>query len=85
MEGIQTKQYQPFYRQAFDFHKRWMPCPDSLEEWEACCTEMCAIANQADNNPFLMDLLCAVYTELERNYKSTRTAASDHKTGTPSL
>lgn len=61
-----------------------MPCPNSLEEWEACCTEMCAISNQADNNPFLMDLLCAVYTELERNYNATRSADKISMTGTPS-
>lgn len=65
-------EYAKAYRAAFDFQKRWMPCPSDLEEWEAAAREVAAIANQGGNDPFLMDLLVSVYTELERQYKERK-------------
>ena len=65
-------EYGKIYRAAFDFHKRWMPCPNSLEEWEAAAREICTVSNQGGNDPFLMDILAAVYSELERKYKERK-------------
>lgn len=61
--------YAKAYRAAFDYQKRWMPCPSDLEEWEAAAREAAAIANQGGNDPFLLDILVSVYNELERKYK----------------
>lgn len=69
--GILTE-YTKAYRAAFDYQKRWMPCPSDLEEWEAAAREAAAIANQGGNDPFLIDLLIAVYAELERQYKERK-------------
>jgi hypothetical protein len=66
--GILTE-YAKAYRAAFDFHKRWMPCPSDPEEWNAAAREVLTVANQGGNDPFLIDLLGAVYSELERQYK----------------
>ena len=62
-----TKEYSKYYRAVFDFHKEYSPFPRTLEEWEAAASEMCAISNAHDNNPFIMALLCAVWEELERS------------------
>ena len=56
------------YRAAFEYHKRWQPCPASLEEWDAATQEICFISNQGGNDPFLKDLLVAVFNDLERKY-----------------
>ena len=45
-----------------------MPCPNSLEEWEAASREIVTIANQGGNDPFLADLLIAVFNEFGRKY-----------------
>ena len=39
------------------------------EEWESAAREGAAIAYQAGNDPFIIDLLCSVYSELEREYR----------------
>lgn len=65
-------EYAKAYRAAFEYQKRWMPCPSDLEEWEAAAREVAAIANQGGNDPFLKDLLIAVYSELERQYKKRK-------------
>ena len=62
-------EYAKAYRAAFEYHKRWMPCPSDLEEWEAAAREAITVMNQGGNDPFLLDLLVAVYSELERQYK----------------
>lgn len=62
-------EYAKAYRAAFEYHKRWMPCPSDLEEWEAAAREAATVAYQGGNDPFLMDLLVAVHSELGRQYK----------------
>ena len=57
------------FRIAFDFAERWKPYPQSLEEWEAAAREMGVICGQNGNNPYLGDLILAVYEELGRRWK----------------
>ena len=45
-----------------------MPCPMNAEEWNAAAQEVLTIANQGNNDPFLLDFLCAVYDDLTRKY-----------------
>lgn len=66
--GFQTDKYNAYYRAAFDFHAHWKPCPKDQDAWIAAAQEMNALGMQGGNNPFLRDLLCAVYSELERQY-----------------
>ena len=60
------------FRIAFDFAERWKPCPDSLEEWEAAAREIGVICSQNGNNPFLGDLILAVYEEFGRQWKARK-------------
>ena len=60
------------FRIAFDFSERWKPCPDSLEEWEAAAREIGVICSQNGNNPFLGDLILAVYEEFGRQWKARK-------------
>ena len=61
-----------YFRIAFDFAERWKPCPDSLEEWEAAAREIGVICSQNGNNPFLGDLILAVYDEFGRQWKARK-------------
>lgn len=61
--------YSSIYRAVYDFHKRHMPCPVTLEEWEAATEDITAVSNKCGNDKFAMDMLVAVYNELERQYK----------------
>ena len=64
--------YAKAYRAAFDFHKRWSPCPANLEEWESAAREIATVAKQGNDTPFLLDILGAVYAELERQYNERK-------------
>lgn len=63
---------QQFYRIVYDYHKRWSPCPTTADEWEKAGKEAAAACYEHGNDPFLTDLLCAVYGELGREYKALR-------------
>lgn len=63
------------YRAAYDYHKRWEPCPVTLEEWEAAAREISFVANQGGKDPFFTDLLVAVFNDLERKYKERKDEA----------
>jgi len=64
-----TANYNPFYRDAYEFHKRWMPCPHDDDEWMQAAAELGKVSCKYNNHPFMMDLLNAVYSDLERAYK----------------
>lgn len=61
-----------FYRLAYEYHKKWSSrIPATAEEW--CQAAQEAAQTCADNgNEFLIDLLVAVYGDLERQYKAER-------------
>lgn len=67
--------YKRIYRAVFDFHARHEPAPHTLEEWTQAAQEIVQASCSLDNDPFSMDLLAAVYSELERQDKA-RSAAS---------
>lgn len=58
---------QKFYRLAYDYHERWSPCPVSSEDWTLAQLEAARICSENGNDPFLKDLMAAVYHELSRN------------------
>ena len=62
--------YRAFYRLACNFHEKYNPPRADDAYWSAVADEMNAIAVQHDNNPFLIDMLIAVFSELEREYKA---------------
>lgn len=71
-----TRNYKTLYRVAHDFHKRHAPPTLEAGYWETTADDMTAIANAHDNDPFLIDLLTAIYEELEREYKLLSSSAS---------
>ena len=58
---------------AFDYMARWQPCPENPDAWCAAAKDIAEVSAKGGNHPFLMDLLIAVYTELERQYKAMHT------------
>lgn len=64
-----TTNYNPFYRDAYEYHKRWMPCPRDESEWMQAAKEVGELATKYGNHPFMNDLLTAVYCDFERAYK----------------
>lgn len=65
---MKTDAYSSIYRAVYDFHKRHAPCPVTLEEWEAMQEDVAAVSYKHGNDKFIMDMLTAVYNELERQY-----------------
>lgn len=63
---MNTKAYNKYYRIVFDFHAKYNPFPATPTAWETAADEVNIISNAHGNNPFLMDMLCAVWEELER-------------------
>ena len=57
----------------YEFHKRHLPYPHDLTEWEQAATDVCEVAAKYQNDPFILDMLTAVYNELERAYKGRET------------
>lgn len=69
-----TRDYRAMYAALFRFHERHNPPTlgddDGALYWAATTDEMIAIAQQFNNDPFMMNLLCVVFDELEREYKA---------------
>ena len=71
--SIDGSNYRTVYRAVCNFHER--NNPPRLEDdngtkyWEVVADDMMAIANQFDNNPFVVAMLTAVFEELERQFK----------------
>ena len=60
------KQYAKLYREAHNFHARHSRPDSSPAFWEEASSDLAAVAGRYDNDPFLCDLLQAVYMELQR-------------------
>ena len=58
------------YRLAYEYHQRWSPCPASVDQWERAAADGARICSENGNDPFLRDLLAAVYQDLSRAYKA---------------
>lgn len=73
-----SRDYRRLYRLACNFHEKYNPPRLSDDYWREVCDEMCRItAEDMGNDPFGMELLLAVFEELERQYKEMRQEAED--------
>lgn len=61
--------YKATYRAAFDFHQKWMHTPETETQWEECAAEIISISNSLGNDPFVIDLLTAIYSDIEREWR----------------
>ena len=57
---------QNIWRAAFDFYERRMTAPPCPGWWDATARQMEAVADRLGHDPFAVDMLIAVYSELER-------------------
>ena len=74
-----ARDYRAMYAALFRFHERHNP-PTIGEDngdgyWAATTDDMQATAQLFNDDPFMLNLLCTVFEELEREYKAMRTAA----------
>lgn len=74
-----ARDYRAMYAALFRFHERHNP-PTIGEDngdgyWIATTDDMQATAKQFNDDPFMLNLLCTVFEELEREYKAMRNAA----------
>lgn len=72
--------YRAMYAALFRFHERHNPPAlgddDGALYWAATTDDMQATAQQFNNDPFMVDLLCIVFEELEREYNALRKQAA---------
>lgn len=66
--------YRAVYNAVIAYHEKHAPCPRSDAEWEAAARDVSAIAAAMENTPFALDLLSAVFSEFERQYKAQHPA-----------
>lgn len=70
-----ARDYRAMYAALFRFHERNNPPAIGREEyWAATTDDMQATAKQFNDDPFMMNLLCVVFEELECEYKAMRQA-----------
>ena len=69
--------YKAIYRAVFDFHGRYSTPPQTLEEWQSFARDIGETSSSLNNDPFAMDLLAAVYNELERQDKARSAAPAE--------
>ena len=74
-----ARDYRAMYAALFRFHERHNPPTlgddDGALYWAAVSDDMQATAQQFNGDPFMVNLLCIVFEELEREYKAMRNAA----------
>lgn len=63
-----NKDYRAIWAEAYRFYERHSPPPCDATGWAACVDDMVDVARRFSNDPFLADLLCSVFAELERQY-----------------
>ncbi len=61
-----VKDYNKYYRLAYDFHARWFPYPADTMKWEHCLDDVRAVSIQNGDNPFLQNLLMNIIEEMQR-------------------
>ena len=69
LKSLGGRDYRAMYRAACNFHERHTPAQLSADYWDAAAEDMVEVSNEFGNDPFLMELLVAIYEELEREYK----------------
>lgn len=66
--------YRRQFRVAYDFLQRYTTTPPAKDDdWTGICDDMTQLAQAGDNDPLLMDMLCAAFEQLERNYNERTT------------
>ena len=80
-----ARDYRAMYAALFRFHDRHNP-PTIGEDngdgyWIATTDDMQATAQQFNGDPFMVNLLCIVFEELEREYKALRKQAAGYMPG----
>lgn len=58
-----------YYRLAYEFHKKWSPFPVTVEDWQQAGKEAAQTCAENGNDKFLIDVMVAVYSDLEQEYK----------------
>ena len=66
---MQMPEYSRMFRIVFDYQKKYAPFPPTLDAWNAAITEANEICRQDLNNRFLLDMIAAVFTEFENQYR----------------
>lgn len=61
--------YFKMYKSVWDFHKKYSDVREDDNYWQAVADESSEIAKQYNECKFVVGLLLAVLTELERVYK----------------
>lgn len=69
------------YAALFRFHERHTPPPaqtddDGAQYWTGVSDEISDIAHKFNDDPFMINLLCVVFEELEREYKAMQQQAA---------
>ena len=81
LQSLGGRDYRALYRAACNFHERHNPAQLTASYWDEVCEDMTETANGYDNDPFLLELLIAVYEEMEREYKQLQQAATAASAG----
>lgn len=76
-QAPQGRDYRAIYRAVHEYHERHNPPQLTGEYWRAAATDIAAVSNALDNDPFGQALLMAVYAELEREYKRIKPGESE--------
>lgn len=69
---VEVKHRKAIYREVFNWHenrlKALIACPaaDTDAFWKETCDSICEVANRLENNNFALELLTAVFFELDR-------------------
>ncbi len=61
-----------YYRAVYEFHKKWSPFPATADDWGKAAAEAIQICKNYGNDKFIIDMLIAVYSDLERQYQAER-------------
>jgi hypothetical protein len=72
LKSLGGRDYRAMYRAACNFHERHHPAQLTADYWEAAAEDMTKTSREFHDDPFLMELLLAVYEELEREYETLR-------------
>lgn len=77
-----ARDYRAMYAALFRFHERNNPPTlgddDGALYWAAVSDDLQATAQLFNGDPFMVNLLCAVFEELEREYKALRKHAAGY-------
>lgn len=62
------------FRLVFNYFEKYdaLPCDDQEAYWCAAAAELGQVAAELNNDPFALDLLAAIYQELERRKAELR-------------